>query len=253
MMNKYDTVGIDYVAINVNDVLAVGATPVALLDYIAVEVPRDDLMAQLVRGLYKGAELGNVTIPGGEIAQVQEMIRGVREGYAFDLVGTAIGTIDLSRILTGQDTKEGDVIVGLRSTGVHSNGLTLARRVFFTDHHWSVDKYLSELGRTIGEELLEPTGIYVKEVVAMLEANLKIKALDHITSTGFLNQSRAASDVSYVIDSLPEPHSIFRLIQHYGGISDEEMFFTYNMGIGFCVIVAPEHADSVRRIAQDHG
>ena len=253
MMNKYDTVGIDYVAINVNDVLAVGATPVALLDYIAVEVPHDDLMAQLVRGLYKGAELANVTIPGGEIAQVREMIRGVREGYAFDLVATAIGTIDVSRILTGRDTKDGDVIVGLRSTGVHSNGLTLARRVFFTDHHWSVDKYLSELGRTTGEELLEPTGIYVKEVVAMLEANLKIKALGHITSTGFLNQSRAASDVSYVIDSLPEPHSIFSLIQHYGGISDEEMFFTYNMGIGFCVIVAPEHADSVRRIAQDHG
>ncbi len=204
MMNKYDTVGIDCVAMNVNDVLAVGATPVALLDYIAVEVPHDDLMAQLVRGLYKGAELGNVTIPGGEIAQVREMIRGVREGYAFDLVGTAIGTIDLSRILTGRDTKEGDIIVGLRSTGVHSNGLTLARRVFFRDHHWSVDKCLSELGRTIGEEL-------------------------------------------------PEPHSIFRLIQNYGGISDEEMFFTYNMGIGFCVIVAPEHADSVRRIAHDHG
>src|SRR5438046_238410 len=100
----------------------------------------------------------------------------------------AIVTIDLSRILTGQDTKEGDVIVGLRSTGVHSNGLTLARRVFFTDHHWSVDKYLSELGRTIGEELLEPTAIYVKEVVAMLEANLKIKQLGHITSTGTWNQ-----------------------------------------------------------------
>jgi len=253
MMNKYDTVGIDCVAMNVNDVLAVGATPVALLDYIAVEVPHDDLMAQLVRGLYKGAELGNVTIPGGEIAQVREMIRGVREGYAFDLVGTAIGTIDLSRILTGRDTKEGDIIVGLRSTGVHSNGLTLARRVFFRDHHWSVDKYLSELGRTIGEELLEPTGIYVKEVVSMLEANLNINALAHITSTGFLNMSRAASDVSYVIDSLPEPHSIFRLIQNYGGISDEEMFFTYNMGIGFCVIVATEHADLVRRIAHEHG
>src|SRR5881296_2465107 len=156
MMDKYDTIGIDCVAMNVNDVLAVGATPVALLDYIAVELPHDDLMTQLVRGLYKGAELANVTIPGGEIAQVREMIRGVREGYAFDLVGTAIGTIDLSRILTGRDTKEGDIIVGLRSTGVHSNGLTLARRVFFRDHHWSVDKYLSELGRTIGEELLEP-------------------------------------------------------------------------------------------------
>src|SRR5256885_2549673 len=144
MMNKYDTVGIDCVAMNVNDVLCVGATPVTLLDYIAVEAPHDDLMGPLVQGLYKGAELANVTIPGGEIAQVREMIRGVREGYAFDLVGTAIGAIDLSRILTGRDTKEGDTIVGLRSTGVHSNGLTLARRVFFRDHHWSVDQYFSE-------------------------------------------------------------------------------------------------------------
>ncbi|PYS08104.1 MAG: phosphoribosylformylglycinamidine cyclo-ligase, partial [Acidobacteria bacterium] len=203
MMNKYDTVGIDCVAMNVNDVLCVGATPVTLLDYIAVEAPHDDLMGPLVQGLYKGAELANVTIPGGEIAQVREMIRGVREGYAFDLVGTAVGTIDLSRILTGQDTKDRDIIVGLRSTGVHSNGLTLARRVFFAVQNWNVDKYLSELGRTIGEELLEPTRIYVREVVAMLEANLKIKALAHITSTGFLNMSRAASDVSYVIDSLP--------------------------------------------------
>src|SRR5438876_6866260 len=253
MMNKYDTVGIDCVAMNVNDVLCVGATPITLLDYIAVEAPHDDLMGQLVQGLYKGAELANVTIPGGEIAQVREMIRGVREGYAFDLVGTAIGAIDLSRILTGRDTKEGDIIVGLRSTGVHSNGLTLARRVFFRDHDWSGDKYLSELGRTIGEELLEPTAIYVKEVVAMLDANLNIKALAHITSTGFLNMSRAASDISYVIDSLPEPHSIFRLIQNFGGISDEEMFFTYNMGIGFCVILAPEHAASVRRHAYHPG
>ena len=253
MMNKYDTIGIDCVAMNVNDVLCVGATPITLLDYIAVEAPHDDLMGQLVQGLYKGAELAKVTIPGGEIAQVREMIHGVREGYAFDLVGTAVGTIDLSRILTGRDTRDGDIIVGLRSTGVHSNGLTLARRIFFTVQNWSVDKYLSELGRTIGEELLEPTRIYVKEVVAMLEANLNIKAMAHITSTGFLNMSRAASDVSYVIDSLPEPHPVFRLIQHYGAISDEEMFFTYNMGIGFCVIVAPEAADVVRRIAHDHG
>lgn len=253
MMNKYDTVGIDCVAMNVNDVLCVGATPVTLLDYVAVEAPHDDLMAQLVQGLYKGAELANVTIPGGEIAQVRDMIHGVREGYAFDLVGTAVGTINLARILTGRNTKGGDVIVGLRSTGVHSNGLTLARRVFFTDHKWSIDRHLSELGRTIGEELLEPTRIYVKEVVAMLEANLKIKALAHITSTGFLNMSRAASDVSYVIDSLPEPHAIFRLVQHYGAIPDEEMFFTYNMGIGFCVIVAPEDVNAVRSIAHAHG
>ena len=252
MMNKYDTIGIDCVAMNVNDVLCVGATPLALLDYVAVETPHDDLMGPLVAGLYKGAELARVTIPGGEIAQVRELIRGVPGGHAFDLVGTCMGTVHLDRILTGQDTKDGDIIVGLRSTGVHSNGLSLARQVFFEKLKWNVDKQLSELGRTIGEELLEPTRIYVQEVLAMLQAKLKIKALAHITSTGFLNLSRASGEVSYIIDSLPEPHPIFRLIQHYGGISDEQMFFTYNMGIGFCVIVAPEDVDAVRRIAHDH-
>jgi phosphoribosylformylglycinamidine cyclo-ligase len=124
--------------------------------------------------------------------------------------------------------------------------------VFFKKLNWSVDKQLSELGRTIGEELLEPTRIYVQEVLAMLSANLKIKALAHITSTGFLNLSRAYADVTYVIDSLPEPHPIFRLIQHYGAIPDEEMFFTYNMGIGYCVVVAPEDVDAVRRVAHDY-
>jgi len=252
MMNKYDTIGIDCVAMNVNDVLCVGATPLALLDYIAVEAPHDDLMGPLIEGMYKGAELARVTIPGGEIAQVREMIHGARPGYGFDLVGTCMGTVAIDHILTGRDTKDGDLIVGLRSTGVHSNGLSLAREVFFKKLNWSVDKQLSELGRTICEELLEPTHIYVKEVLAMLEAKLRIKALAHITSTGFLNLSRADADVSYVIDSLPEPHPVFRLIQHYGAITDEEMFFTYNMGIGFCVVVAPEDVDSVRRIAHDY-
>jgi len=140
MMNKYDTIGIDCVARNVNDVLCVGATPLALLDYVAVETPHDDLMGPLVSGLYKGAELARVTIPGGEIAQVREMIRGVPGGHAFDLVGTCMGTVHLDRILTGQDTKDGDIIVGLRATGVHSEGLSLARRVCFERLKWDVDK-----------------------------------------------------------------------------------------------------------------
>jgi phosphoribosylformylglycinamidine cyclo-ligase len=253
MMNKYDTIGIDCVAMNVNDVLCVGATPLALLDYIAVEAPHDDLMDPLIRGLYKGAESAKVTIPGGEIAQVREMIHGAREGYGFDLVATCIGTVKVDRILNGQHTKNADVIVGLRSTGVHSNGLSLAREIFFKNLNWSIDKTVSELGRTIGEELLEPTHIYVAEVLAMLEAKLQIKALAHITSSGFLNLSRASADVTYVIDSLPEPHPIFRLIQQCGRVSDEEMFLTYNMGIGFCIVVAPDSVTSVRRIAHDHG
>jgi len=253
LLHRYDTIGIDCVAMNVNDVLCVGATPLAMLDYVAVEAPHDDLMGPLIQGLHRGASIAKITIPGGEIAQVREMIRGVRPGYAFDLVGACVGRVDLDEILVGRDTEDGDAIVGLRSTGVHSNGLSLARRVFFDQLQWNTDKYVSEIGRSIGEELLEPTRIYVTEVLEMFERKLKIKALAHITSTGFLNLSRADTDVSYVLDSLLEPHPIFRLIQHYGGISNEEMFFTYNMGAGFCVVVAPEHADAVRNIAHAHG
>ncbi len=253
LLHKYDTIGIDCVAMNVNDVLCVGATPLAMLDYVAVETPHDDLMGPLVQGLHRGAELAKITIPGGEIAQVREMIRGLRPGYAFDLVGTCVGRVDLDKILTGRNTKEGDVIVGLRSNGVHSNGLSLARRVLFDQLKWDPGKYVSELGRAIGEELLEPTRIYVRGVLEMLDKNLNVKALAHITSTGFLNLSRADAEVTYILDSLPEPHPIFRLIQHYSGISDEEMFFTYNMGVGFCVVVSPEDADAVRSIAHSHG
>jgi phosphoribosylformylglycinamidine cyclo-ligase len=252
-LDRYDTIGIDCVAMNVNDVLCVGAEPLALLDYIAVEAPHTDLLEPLARGLYRGAEMARVTIPGGEIAQVREMIHGVRPGYAFDLVATCVGTVPLNRILNGQDTQAGDAIVGLRSSGVHSNGLTLARQILFEGPGWSPDRYVPELQRTVGEELLEPTRIYVQPVLEMLRAGLRIKALAHITSSGFLNLSRAAADVGYVLDHLPEPHPIFRLIQECGHVSDEEMFFTYNMGIGFCVAVDPGDVDAARQIAERHG
>jgi phosphoribosylformylglycinamidine cyclo-ligase len=253
MLQKYDTVGIDCVAMNVNDVLCVGAEPLALLDYIAVEVPHPDLLESLAKGLYHGAKLARVTIPGGEIAQIREMIRGHREGYAFDLVATCVGKVPLDRVLTGARTVEGDLIVGLASSGIHSNGLTLARRVFFERLRWAPDRYVPELGRAIGDELLEPTRIYVPEVRDMLDAGLRVKALAHITSTGFLNLSRADAPVGYVLDNLPEPHPIFRLLQLYGALSDEEMYFTYNMGIGFCVVLAPEDADAAHLIARKHG
>ena len=252
MLEKYDTVGIDCVAMNVNDILCVGAEPLAILDYIAVQVPHPDLLENLAKGLYRGAELARVTIPGGEIAQIKEMIQGLREGYAFDLVATCIGKVPLDRVLIGQNVAEGDLIIGLASSGVHSNGLTLARRVFFERSGWKADHYVKELGRTIGEELLEPTRIYVREVREMLDAGLRIKALAHITSTGFLNLNRAAAPMGYVLDKLPEPLPIFRLLQNQGAVSDEDMYFTYNMGIGFCIVIAPEDADAAHAIARKH-
>lgn len=252
MLEKYDTVGIDCVAMNVNDVLCVGAEPLALLDYIAVQVPHPDLLESLAKGLYRGAELARVTIPGGEIAQIKEMIQGLRDGYAFDLVATCIGKVPLDKVLIGEKIAAGDLILGLASSGVHSNGLTLARRVFFEKAGWNADHYVEELGRTIGEELLEPTRIYVQEVREMLDAGLRIKAMAHITSTGFLNLNRATAPMGYVLDKLPEPLPIFRLLQRQGGISDEDMYFTYNMGIGFCIVIAPEDADAAQAIASKH-
>jgi phosphoribosylformylglycinamidine cyclo-ligase len=253
MLDKYDTIGIDCVAMNVNDVLCVGAEPLAVLDYIAVEEARPELLDQIAKGLYRGAELARVTIPGGEIAQVAEMIHGVRGGSAFDLVGTCVGKVPLDRILSGRDIEEGDLVVGLRSSGIHSNGLTLARRVFFDQLRWAPDHRCAELGRSIGEELLEPTRIYVKEVLAMLAETLRIKALAHITSTGFLNLTRVDSPTGYALDNLPKPLPIFELIQRHGQVNDEEMFFTYNMGIGFCIVVAPDDAARVLAIASEHG
>jgi phosphoribosylformylglycinamidine cyclo-ligase len=253
MLQKYDTIGIDCVAMNVNDVLCVGAEPVTLLDYIAVEAPDPRLLDALLHGLHDGAKMANVTIPGGEIAQVREMIRGVPGGFAFDLVAACVGKVPMDRILTGAHIRPGDAVVGLSSSGLHSNGYSLARDVFFKRLNWSVDRYVEDLGCTVGEELLKPTRIYVREVLAMINAGLRIKALAHITSEGFLNLSRADAPVGYVLDNLPQSPAVFQLIQQHGCVSDAEMFYTFNMGVGFCIVVAPEDAAQVHRIAADHG
>jgi phosphoribosylformylglycinamidine cyclo-ligase len=243
MLDKYDTIGIDCVAMNVNDVLCVGAEPLCMLDYIAVQEADPHLLEQIGKGLYEGARQANISIPGGEIAQVRELIRGEREGRGFDLAGACIGLVPMDRILVGQAIQAGDVVIGLRSSGIHSNGLTLAREVFFKKAKYTPDRYIGELGRTIGEELLEPTRIYVREVLDLLRAGLNIKALAHITSDGFLNLARVQARVGYVLEALPEPQPIFRVLQQIGRVSDEEMFAVYNMGTGFCLVVASADAD----------
>jgi phosphoribosylformylglycinamidine cyclo-ligase len=253
MMKKYDTVGIDCIAMNVNDVLCVGADPIAMVDYLAVAEANPELIEGISEGLRKGAELAEITIPGGEIAQIPEMLADGLPGIAFDIAGAAVGHVYLDKIITGHEIGNRDLIVGLRSSGIHSNGLTLARDVLFKRHRLDVDSLVGELGRTIGEELLEPTTIYVKPVKEMMNSEVHIKALIHITSDGFLNLTRAEAPVGYVINDFPEPQPIFSLIQRYGNISNEEMFRVYNMGIGFCVIVSEEDVDGVLKIAKKHG
>ncbi len=253
MMGKYDTVGIDCVAMNVNDVLCVGAEPISMVDCISVQEARPDLLEELGHGLFKGAELARINIPAGEIAQVREIITGEREGYGFDLVGTCVGLVPLDRIVIGQDIEAGDAIVGLRSSGVHSNGLTLARSVFFKKAGFGPYTFVPELGQTVGEELLEPTRIYVPEVMEMLKSGLHVKALMHITGDGLLNVLRVKAAMGFVLERFPEPPPIFAVMQRLGEVTDEEMFRVFNMGIGFCVVVPPAEAQLAIDIARRHG
>ncbi len=253
LMKKYDTLGIDCIAMNVNDILCVGAEPIALVDYLAVAEAHTDLIEQVSKGLHDGAEMAEISIPGGEIAQVPEMLADGLPGVAFDLAGTAVGLLQMDKVISGREISNHDLIVGLRSSGIHSNGLTLAREVLFKRRGLNVSTFLSEFGRTIGEELLEPTTIYVRPVKEMLNSEIHIKALIHITGDGFLNLARVASNAGFVIEHLPEPHPIFSVLQSYGNISDEEMFRVYNMGIGFCVIASEQDAHRVVEIAKKYG
>ncbi len=252
-VGRFDTVGIDCVAMNANDVLCVGATPVSLVDYIAVEEPRPDLLEAVAKGLHRGCELAGINIPGGELASVGEMLRGARPGYAFDLVGTCIGTVRLDRIIAGARVADGDVLLGLESDGIHSNGLTLARRVLNQKAAIDYEDRVPELGVELATELLRPTRIYVRDVLAVLASGVDVRALAHITGGGLWNLVRTQAAVGFRIERWPEPPPIFRLVQRLGDISDQEAFSTFNMGIGFCLVVAPPDADRARRQLETAG
>ena len=253
MMNKYDTVGIDCVAMNVNDLICVGARPLSMVDYIAVESVEPSLLEALSVGLSEGAKIAGVSISGGEISQLKDIIKGHRDGSGFDLVGMAVGDVALDKINIGQHVEHGDIVVGVASNGVHSNGLSLARHAFFELNKFGINHKFNELDLPIGMELLRPTHIYVREVLDVLNAVDGVKAMVHITSDGLLNLTRVAAPVSYVIDELPPVPPIFSLIQKYAGIDDTEMFQVYNMGIGFCIVVKPEAANQVIDIIQSYG
>jgi phosphoribosylformylglycinamidine cyclo-ligase len=252
-LDKYDTVGIDCVAMNANDILCVGARPISMVDYIAVQRAEPRLLEDLAKGLCAGARQAGINIPGGEIAQVREMLHGSRDGYGFDLVGTCVGTVHPKRILIGQHVEPGDSVIGLASSGLHSNGFTLARRALFEAGQLAITDRPPELKRSIGEELLEPTRIYVEPILRMLDAGLRIKACIHVTGDGLLNLNRVAANVGFVIDSMPEAPPIFVLIERLGKIDSAEMMRVFNMGIGFCVVVDPADAGRVRSMANESG
>jgi phosphoribosylformylglycinamidine cyclo-ligase len=246
MMSKYDTIGIDCVAMNVNDVICVGARPISMVDYIAVEAADADMLGAIAIGLAEGARQSGISISGGEIAQLKDVMRG------FDLVGMAVGLVPLDRIITGRDLAPGDAIIGIESNGIHSNGLTLARRVFFEQGRLSVDHIFPELGVPLGEELLRPTLIYVPEVLDIIEHVPTVKALINITGDGLLNLPRVDAKVGFEIDNLPPAPPIFRLIEQHGAVADAEMFTVYNMGVGFCVLAAEQDVGAILAILERH-
>jgi phosphoribosylformylglycinamidine cyclo-ligase len=247
MMQKYDTIGIDCVAMNVNDLLCVGARPLSMVDYIATDRADAAMLGALATGLAEGARQAGISICGGEISQLPDLVKG------FDLVGTAIGTVALDRIIVGRDLEPGDRVIGIASNGIHSNGMSLARRVFFGAAGAKIDDVFPELGQTLGAELLRPTFIYVAEILHLLDEISSVKALIHITGGGLLNLPRVDAPMGFVIDALPPAPAIFGLIERLGGVERGEMFEVYNMGVGFCVVVAENDADRALAILAGHG
>jgi phosphoribosylformylglycinamidine cyclo-ligase len=240
-LGRYDTVGIDCVAMNVNDVICVGAEPLAMLDYIAIDKADPEVCEQIGVGLARGAELAAIEIPGGELAQLGEMVRGV------DVSGACFGTVALDAIVDGGAVQPGDVVIGLPSSGLHSNGYTLARASLA-----GIPLDDDRLGRPLGDVLLEPTEIYVKPVVELLRSEIEVRGLAHITSGGTGNLLRLAAEVGYEIDAPLPPPPIFALIQEQGGVSREEMYDVFNMGCGFCVVVPPADEAAALQLLQAH-
>src|SRR3954452_21155798 len=246
---RYDTVGIDCVAMNVNDLVCVGAEPLALLDYIAVEDADPEVLRQIAVGLKEGAEQAGVEIPGGELAQLPELIRGHPSPRGFDLAASSFGIVALDAIVTGEAIVPGDAVIGLPSNGLHSNGYTLARRALP-----DLEQAPAELGgATVGDELLRPTAIYVRAALDLLRSDaIEVHGLAPITGDGFLNLPRLSDSVGWSIDSpLPVP-PVCELIAERGSVSPEDMWETFNMGCGFCCVVPSAQADGAVAALADH-
>src|SRR5262249_4759278 len=193
------------------------------------------------------AEIARISISGGETAQLKDVVKH------FDLVGMAVGRVDLDKVIDGRGVREGDVVIGVKSSGIHSNGLSLARKAFFQTHGYAIGHKFDELAVTMGEELRRATDIYVPEAMEILAQVSGVKALINIPSDGLLNLPRVAAPVGYEIDRLIEPHPIFPLIQRHAGVDDSEMFEVFNMGIGFCYVVEAAPAERPLPILKGQG
>lgn len=250
MMDKHNTIGVDCVAMCVNDIICAGASPLFFLDYLAVGKNRPEKVAKIVSGVADGCEMAGCALIGGETAEMP----GFYTADEYDLAGFAVGIVDKSKILDNNSVRDGDAIIGLASSGVHSNGFSLVRKVFDIDHR-GVNFHVPELGMTLGEALIVPTRIYVKPVLSLLQV-VTVRSICHITGGGFyenipraLPKGLGAHIERSKVDVLP----VFSAIQRVGGIPERDMFNTFNMGVGMCVIVPPEEAATAVRVLQNCG
>lgn len=248
---QYECIGIDVVANNVNDLLCVGAEPIALLDYLATDRIEESVLEDLARGLFIGASAAGIAIPGGEIAQVGAMLADPgTAGPMLDLVGTAIGALPAGsgpggwRVpVDGSLVRPGDVVIGLPSSGMHSNGYSLARTVLTRGSTMRLDEPVPGTQQSLGEQLLQPTAIYVNAIQGLWSSGITPRGLVHISGGGMLNLARLAADVSYELDQFPAPAPLFQYIQRLGGLPNASMHETFNMGIGFCIVVSSSDID----------
>lgn len=241
MLDKHDTIGIDCVAMCVNDVICAGAKPLFFLDYIACGKNVPEKIAAIVKGVADGCVESGCALIGGETAEHP----GMMPDDDYDLAGFTVGIVDEKKILDIHNAKAGDVIIGLASSGVHSNGFSLVRKVFDIEKEGVINSYTEELGKPLGETLLTPTKLYVKPILNLIE-KVNVKSIAHITGGGFYeNLPRAYGDnlSAHVHLGSWEVLPIFKLIQKVGGISDHDMFNTYNMGVGMAVIVDPSDVE----------
>jgi len=274
-LEKWDTVGIDCMAMNVNDIICIGAEPLAFVDYIALEEPSARILSEIGKGLNEGARLSNLTIIGGETATLPDIVHGL------DLAGTCLGIVPKDRVITGREVSPGDLIIGLPSSGLHSNGFTLVRRVVrdaelsyispleeivgstdwmlhtrFPHYRKEVEEWAREEGSIVlGELLLEPTTIYVKPVLELLKEvdTGAVKGMANITGGGIRNLSRLGPDLLYKLNSMPPVPKVFRLVQVLGAIDEKEMYQTFNMGLGMALIIRPEYREKVLDLLSGSG
>lgn len=249
MMDKHDTIGIDCVAMCVNDILCQGAKPLFFLDYIACGKLVPEKMEKIVKGVADGCLQANASLIGGETAEMP----GLYKENDYDLAGFCVGIVDKEKIITGEKIKKGDHIFGLKSSGIHSNGYSLVRKIVLEKEKLSLDEKIEGLDTSLGEELLKPTKIYVKEILALLE-KIEINGLSHITGGGFYeNIPRMIPDglcAKIDVRNIPLP-KIFSLLEKWGELDKKDMYETFNMGVGLVFVVDKKDIEKIKEIIDE--